>query len=282
MGKRLFCDTAVFVRYSDRVLWAVELAVSFKSRRENWFFRAERNRVAKPGIRRLILLYNDTKNEQMTGTELLVDICYGKAKSEDYKESGEVIVDALRNQYRVERAELMQRIGLDSSKENDRQKFQRRIKALLNKNDGGYFVCLGSRREDGNCYYHLSRDYFDSVNHRIVQNVRNTITTKPNEEIERLREQKQQLQRELSELQEYVQRLEDEQSHEREKRVAVAETLLRQLVMDQGMPEDWRDYHEKIRDRLLQQDVIQDGTGIRTIEEYTKELRDEFERKYVG
>jgi FtsZ-binding cell division protein ZapB len=229
-----------------------------------------------------MLLYNDTKNEEMTGTELLVDICYGKAKSEDYKQSGEVIIDALRSDYRVERAELMKKLGLNPKKENDRQKFQRRIKALLNKNDGGYFVCVGSRREDGNCYYHLSRDYFDSVVHRIVQNVRNTITTKPNKEIERLREYNQQLETENSELQNYVQRLQDESEHDREKREAAACALLRQMVYDQGMPDSWREYHETIRDRLVQQGLAVEDTKLKTIKEYTEAVREDFERKYIG
>ena len=46
--KRFFCDRAVFVRYSDRVLKTVELADTFKNKASELVFRAERNGVAKP------------------------------------------------------------------------------------------------------------------------------------------------------------------------------------------------------------------------------------------
>jgi hypothetical protein len=46
--KRVFCDRAVFVRYSDRVLVTVELADTFKNKASELEIGSERNRVAKP------------------------------------------------------------------------------------------------------------------------------------------------------------------------------------------------------------------------------------------
>ena len=46
--KRVFCDTAVFVRYSARVLVTVEIADTLKNNALELENRSERNGVAKP------------------------------------------------------------------------------------------------------------------------------------------------------------------------------------------------------------------------------------------
>jgi len=145
-------------------------------------------------------LSEDALNSELTGTDLVVELCYGKAKSSDYKECGGVIVDRLRSEHRVQREELMRELGFDPRSENDVSKFQRRIKSLINKDDGGFFRVADSRRKNGDTYYFLSRGRFDEVLDRIVQNVRNTIDSKPREEVEELKQENRELRERIEEL----------------------------------------------------------------------------------
>jgi len=145
-------------------------------------------------------LSEDLKNSDLTGTDLVIELCYGKAKSSDYKESGKVIVDRLRSEHLVKREELMQEIGLDSKSENDEKKFQRVIRSLINKDEGGFYAVAKSRRKNGNTYYFLTRGKFDEIQDRIVQNVRNTVGSKPREEVQELRQKVQRLERQKKSL----------------------------------------------------------------------------------
>jgi hypothetical protein len=165
-----------------------------------WFLRT-------PLDSRWLLLSDDVKNSELTGADLVVELCYGKAKSSDYKESGKVIVDRLRSEHLVKREELMKEIGLDAESENDEKKFQRIIRSLINRDEGGFYAVADSRRKNGETYYFLTRGRFDEIQDRIVQNMRNTISTKPREKIPELEEKVQKLERQKKNLRSELQQL---------------------------------------------------------------------------
>jgi len=142
----------------------------------------------------------DAKNSEMTGTDLVIGACYGKAKSSDYKESGKVILERLRSEHLVQREELMNQIGLDPESENDQKKFQRVIKSLINEDEGCFFAVAESRRKNGETYYYLDRGKFDKILDRFTQNIRNTITSKPRQEVQSLRQRVQELERQKKNL----------------------------------------------------------------------------------
>ena len=146
----------------------------------------------------------DVKNEDLTGNDLVAELCYGKAKSEEYKESGKVIVDRLRSEHLVKREDLAEELGLDLSVDKESKKFQRIIGGLTNKNNGGLYACVRSRRKNGNTYYFLDRGKFDEIQDRITQNVRYNISTKPREEVRELRRKNQQLKEEVQRLRDRV------------------------------------------------------------------------------
>lgn len=135
------------------------------------------------------------ENVKFTSTKLVVIECYGSAKSKKYRKAGKKIVDKLRSEYRVTREDLMDEIGVSSSKD-----FQRRISPLMNHDDGNLRCVVTSRQENGNTYYQLDRTLYDSWNNRIVQNVRNTIDSKPRKEIEELKDRIEELEKENKRL----------------------------------------------------------------------------------
>ena len=130
-------------------------------------------------------------------------------QAKEHREMAEVIIQRLRRDDLVKKQELMEEVGLEPDSENDDQKFKRVMRPLKGQKNSNpldiQFVV--QRRLDDGSFYALSRDAFDASSRTVIQNLRRFIDSEPRREMIELKEENQDLQQRVEELEDRLDQL---------------------------------------------------------------------------